>query len=236
MRRLAAVGLVLLGVAAAPALAWFTGVGSTSSEALVGTASGGFGERGPTGPTGPSGPAGPVGPAGAPGARGPTGAAGAVGPAGPAGAKGATGSAGARGATGARGPTGPSGTGSSGFLLGGTGAASSTVGTFFLGPGYAAPTTTETNLQVVVPTALSLTRLYCTATANQALAAPGISFSLRRNGVTLSGSCSLAAAPGGCPCSSSATGTWTFSAGDLLSVQVTRVASDGSRVLTWGAS
>jgi len=199
-------------------------IGATGSTGPTGAT--GAGATGAVGATGPTGGTGATGPTGA-GATGAVGATGATGPTGATGAVGATG-AGATGAIGATGPTGATG------AVGATGATGLTGAT---GPGNAADlsivafgkdTTRSASSYGDFPFGVRLQRnvTFTSVTFRVAVAdASGdLVVELRKNGSQVSGTPTTIAAANQVAGGTS-TGSWSFSAGDILTVYITAVGT-----------
>jgi hypothetical protein len=187
------------------------------------------GAAGPKGDTGDTGPQGPIGLTGAAGPKGDTGD---TGPQGPIGLTGAAGPKGDTGATGATGPAGPSG---NTIIGGGTGSDSlSTSGSSYV-PAFASNVTTgggaEALVQQVVPVGATLSNFYVRLSGT-----PGTGDSyivtVRRDGAATAVTCTIGAAATSC---NDLTHTATFTAGQLLSIQVTATGTPTSRTMLWTA-
>ncbi|HEX7706952.1 MAG TPA: hypothetical protein VF701_10895 [Thermoanaerobaculia bacterium] len=223
-------------------------IGVTGQQGEIGPtgpvgATGPQGEIGPTGPQGelgPTGPQGEIGPTGPEGATGPQGEIGPTGPEGPTGPQGTQGIQGIPGATGATGPTGPAGSDAAlgnapHFFFGSNGNGSlPNSGTNFLRAlTVGAHTSTESDVQVVVPRNGTLTSLVVAFNANAA--GNAVSFTVRRNGATPAPAmtCTIAAGTQSC---STTDNPVAFTAGDLLSIQFTGNSGSNNKRVTWAAA
>jgi hypothetical protein len=175
------------------------------------------GPQGPAGPAGPKGDTGAPGATGAAGATGPAGPAGVAGPTGPTGPTGNTGPAGPQGPTGASGPVGPAGP----TMLHGNGGAAVEYNVVRY-VGAAIDSTLEPTVQYLVPTTTTYTTLQC----RHSLAGADVTFTVRINGADVGTACVIGTAA----TSSSATGSYAVTAGDLITVSVLATGGNSGQV------
>ena len=202
------------------------------------------GPEGKIGAEGPEGKQGPEGPEGKPGKDGAEGPEGKIGPEGPEGKMGLTGPEGKVGLTGPEGKIGPEGkegpkgaAGSSVMMLGGlTNENGSSTSTRYLGLFQTSPTTTESNVEMVVPAAGTVSNLSVRlgSTPNSGGGTQKYTFSVRKNG-SPSGAISCEISENESTCSS--TSTLSFAAGDLISLQATPSGNpSGWSTLRWAVT
>ena len=223
--------------------------GATGATGATGST--GAGSVGATGPTGPTGVSGPTGSTGANGVTGPTGVNGATGPTGATGATGATGigTAGANGATGATGPAGATGP------TGAPATASFEFNALFSNGNYSgtalffSPVGTTSNNgatgigfsssdETVVPLACTVNSLAVgvLTTTTSGSGTDSAVFTVYHNGSVTSMKCtaSTGATSGNKGSCSTTSNTFSVSAGDTLSIQLTE--SDFAPIYEYGSS
>ena len=174
-------------------------------------------------------PRGTTGPTGATGSTGATGATGATGTAGTNGTNGTT------GATGATGTTGLVGANGVGTLLGNSNAATiaCATGTQCFGVIQGEVTTAATNFSIQVPMAGNVAELY--AQTNTAQGAGGITFTVYKNGLATTLSCTISSAL----VSNSTTACWNttvsvaFAATDTIEMGIMRNTGNTNSIASW---
>lgn len=208
--------------------------GATGSQGLTGPTgpTGLQGATGPTGPTGLQGVTGPTGPTGLQGSTGPTGPMGMTGPIGATGLQGiqgvpggpgaqgptgATGLTGLQGATGPTGPTGPAGTGSATVMLfGNAGGSISTTQTRYIGiSGSANPVNVGLGFAMPAAGTINILRVVLNGAPDNGSGNQTYTFTVYKNATSAGLSCSIQETNTTC----SASGSVTFAAGDVLTLQ-----------------
>jgi hypothetical protein len=203
------------------------------------------GDRGDPGPQGPVGTQGPQGPQGDKGDKGDTGLQGPIGPMGLIGPQGPQGTQGSKGDTGDIGPVGPQGpagvqgekgdkgdTGAVGpaIMMGTSGGTTFSSANLRYGIfGGSGISSTEANVQQVLPVAASASNLYVRISA-QPGSGNSYTFTLRKNSADTSLSCSISGTATVC---SNSSGAVSFSAGDLISIEITPSSNPASATGSW---
>jgi hypothetical protein len=137
---------------------------------------------------------------------------------------GATGATGATG-VGATGPTGPTGAAGN-FIMGGSNGTVNLNAGPFLAPGRGS-SATESDVQGIVPVATTFTHFYCSLSAAPAATA---TFTVRLNGTSQAGTCTLSTAQ----TTNNTTVSIPVTAGQLIDVQASTASGSNTRSASWG--
>lgn len=154
-------------------------------------------------------------------AKGETGATGAPGATGPQGAQGP------QGPQGDPGPMGPQGPARPNFIAGGSGGTFNVSSNRYVSIGV--NSATESDVSVLVPITLNFTKFYCQLSSS--VSSGSTVFTVRVNGSSQSGTCSIAA---NSTSSSNTSVSIGVNPGDRLNVLVTNASGIGTRAVYWG--